>query len=84
MTILDEDLRGLPPADAAAIQLRRRGWSIGEVGLATADGRLVRLVVATKEGRTVRAEGETGAGAWSAALEQAGLDGGRNGAGQEG
>jgi hypothetical protein len=84
MTVLDEDLRDLPPADAGLIQLGRWGWSAGEAGLATAEGRLVRLEVATKGGRTIRAEGETGAAAWSAALEQAGLDGGRNGAGQGG
>ena len=83
MSLLDEDLRGLPVADAALIQLGRLGWHAGEAGLATAGGGLVRLVVATKGGRTVRAEGETAAEAW-AALEQAGLDGGRNGVGQGG
>ena len=84
VTMLDEDLWGLPTADAGLIQLGRWGWSAGEAGLATADGRLVRLVVAMKEGRTIRAEGETGVVAWLAALEMAGLDGRRNGAGYEG
>ncbi|QDV39596.1 hypothetical protein [Tautonia plasticadhaerens] len=74
----------LPLAHAGLIQLGRWGWSAEEAGLASADGRLVRLVVASKGGWTIRAEGETGAAAWGAALERAGLDGGRNGAGQGG
>src|SRR5690606_25236537 len=76
--------RPMPLADAALIQLGRLGWSAGEAGLVTARGRLERLLVATKEGRTVRAEGVTAAEAWAMAMEQAGLDGDRNGPGQGG
>ena len=79
--MIDEDLQGLLPGDAAHKQLHRLGGSVGDGGVITADGRHVRLVVASQEGRTIRAEANTAGEAWGRAVERARRDDDRDGRG---
>ena len=79
--MIDEELPRFSPGDAALVQLHRLGGSAGEGGAAIADGRHVRVVVASKGGRTIRAEADTAGEVWGRAVELARRDDDRNGRG---
>jgi hypothetical protein len=66
----------MPTTDVECLdRLRRAGWSIGDIASRTADGRLVWTVWGHNGENWIRAEGETSAEAWLAAVEQARLMG---------
>jgi hypothetical protein len=60
-----------PSSDESYARLHRSGWSVGEAGFLTAEGRIVWLVSGTNGENVVEARGAAQAEAWWRAVEQA-------------
>jgi hypothetical protein len=60
-----------PSSDETFARLHGSGWSVGEAGFLTSDGRIIWLVRGTNGENVVQARGATQTEAWWRAVEQA-------------